>query len=159
MKTNKLLIFATIALLAINLVLAYFLWNNKRGHRGKDRERKQERGDWIVKELNLDDHQKEEHKRIKDAHFNSMKPVFDSITTARKALYDLIRNPASNDSTIAVYSNKIGSYHAEITRLTFAHFRHIRSILNPAQQNKLDTFMLKVVNDMGKRRERVKSDE
>jgi Spy/CpxP family protein refolding chaperone len=152
MRTNKLLVFATIALVIINLVLAYFLWNNKRSGRGHDRERKQERGDWIVKELNLDDNQKEEHKRIKDAHFNSMKPVFDSISAARRALYDMIKDPSVNDSTIAIYSAKIGSYHTEITRLTFDHFRQMRSILNPAQQEKLDTLMQKIVSDMGRRK-------
>ena len=151
MRTNKPLVFAIIALVIINLVLAYFLWTNKRGGR-HDRDRKQDRGDWIVKELNLDGHQKEEHKRIKDAHFNAMKPVFDSISAARKTLYDLIKDPAANDSTIAIYSNKIGAYHSEITRLTFDHFKHIRSILNPAQQGKLDSVMQKIVTDMGKRR-------
>lgn len=150
MKTNKLLVILCVALVAINLVLAYFLWNNKKGHRGK--EMKRDRGDWIVKELNLDDHQKEEHKRIKDAHFNAMKPVFDSISSARKALYELIKDPAANDSAIKVYSDKIGSYNSEVTRLSFDHFRHIRSILNPSQQAKLDSVMQKVVTDMGKRR-------
>ena len=62
MKTNRILIVVTIALVLVNLVMAYFLWNNKRG-RGHDRERKQERGDWMVKELDLDDNQKEEHKK------------------------------------------------------------------------------------------------
>ena len=151
MRTNKLLVFATIALVIINLVLAYFLWNNKRGGR-HDRERKQERGDWMVKELNLDDNQKEQHKRIKDAHFSAMKPVFDSISTARRTLYDLIKDTAVNDSAIAIYSEKIGTYHSEITRLTFDHFREMRSILNPGQQQKLDTMMQKIVTEMGKRK-------
>ena len=150
MRTNKLLVVLCVALVAVNLVLAYFLWNNKKGHRGK--EMKRDRGDWIVKELNLDDHQKEEHKRIKDAHFNAMKPVFDSITATRKSLYELIKDPATNDSAIAAYSAKIGSYHSEITRLSFDHFRHIRTILNPSQQVKLDSVMQKVVMDMGRRK-------
>mgnify|MGYP003576605369 CR=1 FL=1 len=152
MRTNKLLVILCIALVAINLVLAYFLWNNKKGHRGK--EMKRDRGDWIVKELDLDNHQKEEHKRIKDAHFDAMKPMFDSITAARKTLYEMIKDPAVDDSAIAVHSNKIGSYHSEITRLSFDHFRHIRSILNPRQQVKLDSVMQKVVTDMGKKRSR-----
>ena len=153
MKTNRILIVVTIALVLVNLVMAYFLWNNKRG-RGHERERKQERGDWMVKELNLDDNQKEEHKKIRDAHFNSMKPVFDSITQARRNLYSQINAGEVNDSVITVYSEQIGNYHAQVTRLTFDHFRQMRSILRPEQQQKLDTLMQRIVSDMGKRKSR-----
>ena len=151
MKTNKLLILVTAVLLITNLVMAYFLWTNKKD-RGHSRERKQERGDWIVRELKLDDNQKEEHKKLRDAHFNSMKPVFDSISASRRILYEQIKNANADDSIVNFYSGRIGRYHSEITRLTFDHFREMRSILRPEQQVKLDSLMQKVVSDMGNRR-------
>ena len=133
MKTNKLLVFTSIALLLINLVLAYFLWNKKKGP-GHSKERKQERGDWVVKELQLDENQKAEHKKIKDAHFAALKPVFDSITSARRSLYALIKDSTANDSLIQGYVRSIGSYHAQVTQHTFDHFQKLRSICNPEQQ-------------------------
>jgi len=149
MKTNKLLVFSTIALLIINVVLAYFLWNSKKVH--PKRERGGERGDWMVKELNFDEQQKAEHKKIKDAHFATVKPIFDSITSARKNLYGLIKDTATNDSMIDQYTRIIGEQHAMMTRYTFDHFKKLRAICNPEQQQKLDTLVQKIVQDMGRR--------
>ena len=150
MKTNKLLVFATIALLLINLVLAYFLWNNKKSHdrRGGG---KGERGDWMVNELKLNDSQKEEHRKIKDAHFAALKPVFDSISSARKSLYSLVKDSSAPDSLRNHYINIIGEQHSLISRYTFDHFQKIRAICNPEQQQKLDSLVQKIVVDMGKR--------
>ena len=149
MKTNKLLVFSTVALLIINVVLVYFLWTSKKRHpkskRGGDR------GDWVVKELNLDDRQKEEHKKIKDAHFATLKPIFDSITSARKNLYGLINDSTVNDSAVSEYTRIIGEQHALVSRYTFDHFKQLRAICNPAQQMKLDTIVQKIVQDMGRR--------
>jgi periplasmic protein CpxP/Spy len=149
MKTNKLLVFAAIALLIINVVLAYFLWNSKKQHprekRGGDR------GDWIVNELKLDDNQKAEHKKIKDAHFAAMKPIFDSITSARRNLYELLKDSTVSDSIVNSYTRIIGENHAKLSQNTFDHFKKIRAICNPEQQRKLDTLVQKVVQDMGKR--------
>ncbi len=151
MKTNKLLVITTIVLLLVNLVLVYFLWNNKRGH-GRSKERKQERGDWVVKELQLDENQKAEHKKIRDAHFSALKPVFDSITSARRSLYSLIKDSSASDSTVQHYVQAIGTYHSQLTQHTFDHFKQLRTICNPDQQKKLDSLMLKIVEDMGRKR-------
>jgi hypothetical protein len=76
MRTNKLLAFAVIALLIINGVLVFMLWKEKKRHnKGNDSGK---RGDWMARELNLDEKQKEEHKKLKDAHFESIRPLFDS---------------------------------------------------------------------------------
>ncbi len=149
MKTNKLLVFTTIALLIINVALVYFLWNSKK--RPSKKERGGERGDWVVNELKLDDKQKEEHKKIKDAHFATLKPIFDSITSARKNLYSLLKDPSVNDSVINEYTRIIGEQHALVSQYTFDHFKKIRALCNPEQQNKLDTLIQKMIQDMGRR--------
>lgn len=150
MKSNRILLALTITLLAVNLVLAYLLWNSKRDRHDKDR--KQERGDWIAKELDLTETQKSEHKKLKDAHFNTLKPLYDSMTQARRDLYALIRQPNDSAGQVTAYADRIGFYHARISQLTFAHFKQVRTLLNPDQQVKMDSLVQRIVTDMGRRR-------
>jgi Spy/CpxP family protein refolding chaperone len=147
-SVNKILLFLTVALLALNIVLAYFLWKGK-NHPGRDRN--SDRGDWVVEELKLNDEQKAEHKKLKDAHFANLKPVFDSINAYRKRLYSELKDSVTNDSLVNYYTTAIGNKHAEISRYTFDHFKKIRSLCTPDQKLKLDTLVQKIVQNMGKR--------
>jgi Spy/CpxP family protein refolding chaperone len=149
MKTplNKWLVLFAIALLIINGVLVYFLWKDKKP-RGKERGN---RGDWMVNELKFDEKQKAEHKKLKEAHFNQLKPLFDSINTARSRLYDLLKEPVTNDSLVNYYANMIGEKHKEMSLKTFDHFKKVRALCNPEQQKKLDEFVQKIVQNMGRR--------
>src|SRR5688572_22566039 len=105
MKTplTKWLAFLAIVLLIINGYLAYLLWKKP-----QRKERNANRGDWIVNQLQLDEKQQAEHKKLKEAHFNDLKPLFDSITSARTRLYALIKEQDLNDSLVTYYSSLIG---------------------------------------------------
>lgn len=159
MKTpiNKILAFFTVALLITNIVLVYFLWKDKKqnSHIGKGRG---DKGDWMVDELKLNDKQQEEHKKIKDAHFARLKPVYDSITSGRSNLYKLLKQPQINDSLVKVYTKAVGEQQSLISMYTFEHFQQMRSICTPEQQAKLDELIQKVVQNMGKRGSKPKPD-
>lgn len=148
MKTNKLLAFAVIALLIINGVLVYLLWNGKkpRSNRGGDNRNMSE---WLAKELNEDEKQKAEHTRLRDAHFASMKPLFDSVNSYKKGLFTLIKETSVNDSLVQSYADKISKTEAEMAKSTFQHFKSIMTILNPEQQKKYEEIVQKMVNRRG----------
>ncbi|MEO7393646.1 MAG: hypothetical protein ABIU11_01820 [Chitinophagaceae bacterium] len=156
MKTslNKILIFFTIALLITNVVLVYFLWNNKKHYSG--RHKGGERGDWMVNELKLDDKQKAEHKKLKEAHFASLKPIFDSITAERSRLYNLLKEPVINDSLVSYYVKAIGDKHSLVSEYTFEHFKTMRAICTAEQKIKLDQIIQKIVKHMGGKEARSK---
>ncbi len=159
MKTpiNKILAFFTVALLITNVVLVYFLWKDKRSNTHADKS-KGDRGDWMVDELKLDEKQKVQHKEIKDAHFTRMKPVFDSITSAKSHLYKQLQEPKANDSLITLYTNAIGQQQSLISIYTYEHFQKMRAICTPEQQIKLDELIQKIVHNMGKRGNKPKPD-
>ena len=69
MRTNKILAFAAVALLIINGVLVYFLWNEKKKPEGNGNKPGGSRGDWFAEQLKLDSNQKKQHKQLRDAHF------------------------------------------------------------------------------------------
>jgi periplasmic protein CpxP/Spy len=154
---NKVLAFFTIALLITNVVLVFFLWKNKKQHSyNKDRGN---RGDWMVNELKFDDKQKEAHKKMKEAHFASLKPVFDSITSYRSSLYSLLKDSVTNDSLASYYIKSIGEKNSLVSQYTFGHFKKLRAICNPGeQQNRFDSVVQKIVKNLGGKEARPKSE-
>ena len=147
MRTNKLLAFAAIALLIINIGLVYLLWTEKNEHKAGDRPKK--RGDWFAEELKLDDKQKEEHKRLKDAHFAFMRPLFDSVSSYRSNLFKLSKDSTVNDSLVNYYVTKLSETHSLIARNTYEHFKKVRTLLTPEQQVKYDEMLQKMMNKRG----------
>jgi len=148
MKTNKLLAFAVIALLIINGVLVYLLWNGKKPHNNRGGENKN-MGEWLAKELNEDEKQKAEHIKLREEHFASMRPLFDSASAYKKGLFNLIKETSVNDSLVQSYINKISQTEAEIAKNTFQHFKNVRAILNPDQQKKYEEIVQKMMNRKG----------
>lgn len=147
MRTNRLLAFAAIALLLVNAVLVYLLWTEKNKHKGGDRPSK--KGDWFAEQLKLDDKQKEEHKKLRDAHFSYMRPLFDSINSYRSNLFKLSKDSAANDSLVNYYVNKLAETHSIVARNTYEHFKKVRTLLNPEQQVKYDEMLQKMMNRRG----------
>ena len=148
MRINKLLGFAAIALLIINGVLIYLLWSEKNRHKGNGRSQGR-KGDWFAEQLKLDDKQKEEHKKLRDAHFDFMKPLFDSVSSYRTSLFKLSKDSTVNDSLVNYYSNKLAETHSAIARNTYEHFKKVRVLLNPEQQVKYDEMVQKMMNRRG----------
>ena len=145
MRTNKILVFAAVALLIINGVLVYFLWNEKNKHKGGDRQ-PGKKGNWFAEQLKLDSTQKELHKKLREAHFESLKPLFDSTNSYKTSLYNLIKEGTSNDSLVNLYSDKIAWLNKEIRLKTFAHLKEVRVMLNTEQQKKFDEMVIKMMS-------------
>jgi Spy/CpxP family protein refolding chaperone len=146
MRTNKLLVFAAIALLIINAVLVYLLWTEKNKHKGGDRPKRE---DWFAEQLKLNDTQKEEHKKLRDAHFASMRPLFDSVSSYRTSLFKLSKDSTANDSLVNYYTNKLSETHSLIAKKTYEHFKKVRTLLTPEQQVKYDEVIEKMMNRRG----------
>ena len=78
-----------------------------------------------------------------------MKPLFDSMSSVKTSLYNFIKNPATNDSVINNYSNKIAELNKEITVKTYNHFKQVRTLLSPEQQTKFDEVVQKMMSRRG----------
>lgn len=147
MRTNKLLAFAVIALLIINGALIYLLWKGKKPHKRSGENKNM--SEWLAKELNEDEKQKAEHTKLRDAHFASMKPLFDSVSAYKNGLFKLIKETSVSDSLVQSYTNKISQTEAEIAKNIFQHFKNVRAILNPDQQKKYEEIVQKMMNRRG----------
>ena len=150
-STNKILAIAVILLLLVNIAMVIFIvkgkkpYDSRRGKGGSPVE-------MMEKELNMTEHQKSEVKKLRDEHFAKIRPLFDSVRSAKSTFFSLIKDPNVSDSMLSVYDKHIIETQAAVDKLTFAHFRSVRALLNPDQQVKYDEFIQKMVQRSGGRR-------
>ena len=142
-SNNKILTIAVVLLLLVNIALVIFMVRGK-----KPGEKARGKGDpfeMMVKELNMTEQQQKDYKAQKEEHLKNIKPLFDSVRAAKTAFFGLIKDTAVNDSTVAVYGQKISERQSAIDKLTFAHFKRVRNIFTPEQQPKFDDFIQKMM--------------
>jgi hypothetical protein len=146
MKTNRILTIAVILLLLVNVAMLIFILKG-RCHQGK----KQSGApfDRMVKELSMTEPQQTEYKKLKEAHFATTKPVFDSVRTLKKSLFGLIKEENVTDSLVSNYSGLIAQQQAIIDKLTINHFRKVRVLFSGDQQKKFDDFVQKMMQRRG----------
>src|SRR5258705_11954536 len=129
-STNKILTVAVVVLLLVNIAMVIFIvkgrkpYDSRRGRGGNPVE-------MMEKELNMTEQQKTEVKKLRDDHFAKIRPLFDSVRAAKSAFFGLIKDPDVNDSILGVYGKRITETQAAVDKLTFAHFRNVRALLNP----------------------------
>jgi len=145
-SNNKILSVAVVLLLITNIALVIFLMNGKGRNDGKRiGGGKGDPSEMMAKELGMTEQQIKEHKQLKEEHFKTIKPFYDSLRAARSAFYALIKDAGVSDSTIAAYSQRINERQAEIDKLTFNHFKRVRNLFTPEQQPKFDEFVQKMM--------------
>ena len=143
-SSNKILIIVAAFLLLTNIGLVIFILSDRGGHDNK-RGGKGDPFEMMTKELSLTDQQQKDFKQSKEDFIKGNKFLFDSLRAAKTAFFGLIKDPAVNDSLLEVYNHRISERQEAIDKLTFAHFKKIRSLLTVEQQPKFDTFIQKIM--------------
>ncbi len=143
-SNNKILTIAVVLLLVANVALVAFMVM-KKDKGGAKHAGKGDPAEMMAKELNMTEEQKKEHKLLKEEHLKNIKPLFDSVRVAKTAFYNLLKDSTVSDSTLNVYSQRIGEKQFAIDKLTFAHFKRIRNLFTAEQQPKFDEFVQKMM--------------
>jgi periplasmic protein CpxP/Spy len=150
-NNNRILTIAVVLLLIANIALVAMMLMGKKGGRERRGERP-EPAEMMAKELNMSEQQKAEYKQLRDEHFKNVRPYFDSVRVAKTAFFALTKEPNVSDSTIQAYSNRVAEKRAALDKVTFEHFRKVRSLFTPEQQPKYDSFIQKMMQrERGKR--------
>ncbi len=140
---NKFWIIAVVLLLLINVAMLIYMM------KGKRRVGKKQAGkapfEMMVKELNMTDQQQADYKKMKEAHFTAIRPVFDSIRSVKKSLFNLVKADAVSDSLISQQSALIAEQQAIADKATIEHFRKVRALFSGDQQQKFDEFIQKMM--------------
>ena len=144
-STNKILTVAVILLLLVNGVMLVFMLKNRKPHNFKPQGGNGGTFEMMVKELNMTAQQQADFKKLKEAHFTAIRPVFDSVRVLKQSLFALVKTETVNDSLVSAYSSKIAVQHAIADKLTINHFRKVRTLFSGDQQTKYDEFIQKMM--------------
>lgn len=144
MKSNNKILTLVIGLLLVsNIVLVFFLVNGQ-GKKPEKRDRT-DPAEVMIKEVGMDEQQAATHKQMKEGHFKAVRPLYDSLRAAKSTYFGLVKDSAVTEVVAKTYRDKIAGWQSTIDSMTFAHFRKMRNLLNPAQQVKYDEFVQKLM--------------
>ncbi len=147
-SNNKILSVAVVLLLLVNIALVIFMVKGRSKH---NQRKGHEPFEMMVKELNMTDEQQKEYKAEKEEHMKAIRPLFDSLRSAKTAFFAMVKVPDTNDSLVDVYSRKISDQQSAIDKLTFTHFKKVRGLFTSDQQPKFDEFVHKMMQRGGRR--------
>lgn len=143
----NILVWLVIALLALNLsALGTFLWYrfgdappmNQRDCRQQSGKQHFGMHDaYIRNEIGFDSVQLKEFALIREAHFNEIKSVNQSIRNTRKLQFKILKQPQPSSVTLDSLSRQIGLLHQQWAMSSTDFILKTRELCTPEQQEKL----------------------
>ena len=88
---------------------------------------------------------------MKQKYFQMMRPMWDSIRSAKDSLYRQLGNPSADDSLISQLAQRVADQTKRSEEKQFDHFRELRTMCRPEQQAVFDTLIPKMLTRMGSR--------
>jgi uncharacterized membrane protein YhiD involved in acid resistance len=139
MNKSKLITLFAILMVALNLILVFFLWN-KKPHHPKNEGPKQV----IIERLDFDENQIQAYELLIDVHKLKVQELNSEIGELKQLLFQTLitKDQASKDAVMLVLESK----KREIEELNYVHFQELKSLCSLEQE---DAFVL-LVDDLGK---------
>lgn len=104
--------------------------------------------DILEKEVGFNQEQLENYRALRENHLKSIRPLFEQMRTSKAAMYQLLRGGTLNDSTLYAAADLVGKNQEKIEMQTFCHFRDIKALCKPEQQEQFDEFIQDVITKM-----------
>lgn len=101
--------------------------------------------DYIIAKLGLDADQQEQFEALREEHFNVARQIQANIRNEKDAMYDLLKSPSPDTTVTYQHIAKIMQNEERLERITFEHFRQVRAICTPEQQQHFDVIIDKLM--------------
>ena len=141
---NKLLTGLVILLLAANITTIVVFWMGMK----KMHPSPLQPSAYIIKELSLNDKQQEQYNAMVQQHRKQSRSIQEQIRNCKDSFFNLLSNDNANDSIKNNLSAKIASLNSELDLITYAHFKEVRKICTPEQQQKFDGIIKEIIRMM-----------
>jgi len=103
---------------------------------------------YLVKNLDFNEQQSEELKALTQEHRNQIRPVFEEIRDKRRELLNELTSAEPDTVTLNKLTAEVGQLVSHQERLTYQHFKDIRSLCTPEQLDNYDQVMTKLMRYM-----------
>lgn len=141
MDKTKLLTFAVIALLLLNLGTLSFLFltnpNGNHPHGDSNFKGRAEPKEIIIEKLNFDSKQKSEYEKLIQVHRKEISSIEDEIRKTKEELYLQLHENTTNNTTKDSLINALATYQKQIE---ITHFKHFQDIKKLCKKEQLDDF-------------------
>jgi periplasmic protein CpxP/Spy len=144
-SNNKILSIAVALLLITNIALVIFMLKGKNQPDNKRSGGKGDPFENMAKELKMTEQQKKEHLQFRDEYFKIVRPLFDSVRSAKSAFFALVKDSTATDSMVNLYNRRHSDIQFTIDSLTFKHFNRVRALYTGDQQKKYDEMVQKMM--------------
>lgn len=145
---------AVVALLVLaNVVTLSIFWIEKtKRHDQAGPPRKEPAFEFLIKELVFDSSQILAYEKLKIKHQQGMPPLNDAIKEAKHRFFSLIAKSDASTAEIDAAMNAQLMAQKNIDLSLFNHFREVRQLCTPAQQEKFDGLIEQIIRMIGQRR-------
>lgn len=148
MKNSKTLVIVVIALIAANCVLMCALWY--KNYRHEPPPPQGNAFEYLSKELKLTPAQLKQYTVLRDQHFNFTSKVNNEMHMERDSFFDKLSEPSVNTVQVDQLEARILAHQHMLDTATFYHFRKLRAILTPSQQEKFNGVIQNVLHMMAR---------
>lgn len=141
MNKIKILTAVSIGLLAVNIILVWFLFSHKPMplHGGEEEGPRR----IVIEKLGFDDSQSKEYDKLIDWHKNEIHKSEEQIKELKNKLYQTLMSDGQEtikDSLIT----EINTVQSHIEAVHYKHFQDIKRLCKPEQQKAFDMFCLDI---------------
>ncbi|HWY38845.1 MAG TPA: Spy/CpxP family protein refolding chaperone [Bacteroidia bacterium] len=136
MNNTRLLKMIIVFLLLVNIGALAFTWIGYK----KNTEHRPHRGgsafEFLKRELNLTEEQQQKLEEMRIAHHDEAEKVHEMAGPMHRRFFHLLDR---NDTTaVALLADSMAQCQRQMELLTFKHFKRVREMCNPQQQQKFD---------------------
>lgn len=132
-----------LGLLLLNLGLLGWIWLSPQNHPRTG----QSPADFLEKELDFTTKQKEQYRLLREGHHSKVKTLRDSVRQMKKQFFEQL-GKSMTDSAIEQVTADMAKKVTLLDKITFQHFRDVRQICTPSQQQKFDEIIDEMLHRM-----------
>ncbi|GAO44939.1 hypothetical protein [Flavihumibacter petaseus] len=100
--------------------------------------------DFMIRELQLDEAQAAWFRVALDSLHQRNKPLYDGMRSEKEKLFGYLKADSVPDSLVKAAIQRVNTFDDSILLNNYGHFARLRKQINPDQQIKLDTVLLKI---------------
>lgn len=142
---NKWLTVAFVLLILLNVATLSAFWWARKGLQQEDRPPQGGAMTFLVKELQLDSLQQEQLKLFRDEHRAATQEIRKKNREAKETFFSLLEREGISEAEVNEAATVSARYDAELAKITFDHFKKIRSICTLNQKEKFDKIIHEVL--------------